>query len=153
MLLEAGDPNEDRSLELHLALGHACDIDFVRMMYLLLEHGAQVQRPGEEPIIHRILSNNNIEVISTLIARGADIEGRNSNRYTPLMKALFFGLYNQTLALLAAGKSFPIFTHPGVDVNIRESDAMMEILRIRINANPYLADLMQRIFNHQSQDE
>ena len=112
MLLEAGDPNEDRSLELHLALHVACVFRKVNMMYFLLEHGAQVEFPGEEAIIHNVLKTKNVEILSTLIARGADIEVKNSSEYTPLANAVYLNLPNQVLALLAAGNSLLNFYPP-----------------------------------------
>ena len=127
-----------------MALGYACEYDRVHMMYFLLEHGAEVQRPCEEPIIHRALASNNIEIIGTLIARGADIDAKNRFGYTPLVEAMFHDLTDVALGLLAAGESFLIFTHLGLNVSAKALEDSMEPLPFLIGANPYLGNILRK---------
>ena len=148
MLLDAADRNKDRAVELHLALRCACEFGYVNMMYLLLEHGAEVQRPGEGPLIHRVLTTDNVEIISTLIARGIDIEARDWCGYTALLHALFLGLPIAVCALLAAGKCLLILIHLGANVHVSGPSRVEEAVYNSFSRNPDVVYILLRTLFH-----
>ena len=69
---------------------------------LLLERGAQVNRPGWTPL-HYAAAGNAMPVLELLLARGALVDARAPNGRTPLMMAALFGEEALVERLIAAG--------------------------------------------------
>ena len=68
----------------------------------LLEHGAQVNKPGWTPL-HYAATGPNPAVVQLLLDRGAQINAESPNRTTPLMMAARYGNEAGVDLLLARG--------------------------------------------------
>lgn len=69
---------------------------------ILLDSGAQVQRPGWSPV-HYAATGPEVKVVALLLDRGADINAASPNKTTPLMMAARYGTEDSVKLLLARG--------------------------------------------------
>jgi ankyrin repeat protein len=69
---------------------------------ILLDSGAQVQRPGWSPV-HYAATGPEAKVVALLLDRGADVNAASPNRTTPLMMAARYGTEDSVKLLLARG--------------------------------------------------
>jgi len=76
-------------------------LDAVRM---LLDRGAQLNRPGWTPL-HYAATGPDTRVVTLLLDRGAAIDAPSPNRTTPLMMAARYGAEGNVDLLLARGAS------------------------------------------------
>ena len=107
---------------------------------LLLEHDAlhHVMKPGRETLLHRAATRSDAtNIITLLLARGADIDVTNAFGGTPLFRAVFSGSTNLTAFLLTHGAnpsarsryhtgSSPLLT--AIEQKYRRNLGMVELL-------------------------
>ena len=69
---------------------------------ILLDSGAQVQRPGWSPV-HYAATGPEAKIVALLLDRGANVNAESPNRTTPLMMAARYGTEDSVRLLLARG--------------------------------------------------
>ena len=90
--------------ELSTAFIYACRIENDDLLYALIEHGVDVNFKWNEAIpLNAAVRENNIELLGSLTALGADVELRGRFSYTPLMLVALDGNPRMLSALLAFG--------------------------------------------------
>ena len=90
--------------ELSTAFIYACRIENDDLLYALIEHGVDVNFKWNEAIpLNAAVRENNIELLGSLTALGADVELRGRFSYTPLMLVALDGNPRMLSALLSFG--------------------------------------------------
>jgi ankyrin repeat protein len=88
-------------------LGLACYFGHRPVVEQLLEHGAEINTPARNPMgvtaLHAALAGPDPEAARLLVARGADVNARQSGGNTPLHTTAFNGHLELTRVLLEAG--------------------------------------------------
>lgn len=98
----------------------------------LLARGAAVQKPGWSPL-HYAATGPNIQVLTLLLDRGADINSRAPNGSTPLMMAARYG----------AEDNVKLLVKRGADKELRNDRNLSALDMARSAGRTYLVPLLQ----------
>lgn len=135
----SADSDGIRLYALHMATEHG----YVDLVECLLDSGAlidvQTQPTGLTPLFLAVMGNK-LDIIETLLKRGADVTVRNSAGETLLHAAAAFAT-SETIGLLSDLAQRSIF----IDVPCRTGRMAWDIMQLRVDKTPALQDDFGRL--------